>query len=201
MKFADYERIKRVIGEIFEENSDFLKEIPIDIFGLANKMGFAIKRASHMILNHREVIQTYLEINEDKDVYGFTVYDKKNSRFVIYIDDVYAGINKQRFSVAHEIGHIVLGHGKGDPEEEEIEANYFAGYLLCPDCLCLDDEVHGKVNENPLLLSELFGISLDTALINVNHIANRKNAKPVENNYEEVICNCLKQAVLTKIRD
>lgn len=200
MNFADYERIKGCIGEIFEENSDFLKSIPIDIFGLAKKMGFVIKRASYMIMEHRKMALTYLDVNKDKDIFGLSFYDDAKQHFVIYVDDINASIAKQRFSVAHEIGHIVLAHGNGD-NEEEVEANYFAGYLLCPDCLCLDDEIFEKVYKSPDLLVELFGISIDTALISADHIMKRKNAKPVENNYEETICSCLKQAVLTKIRD
>ena len=36
-----------------------------------------------------------------------------------------------RFSLAHELGHIVMKH-HGTSEEEEREADRFAGCLLCP---------------------------------------------------------------------
>ncbi|MBD3329600.1 ImmA/IrrE family metallo-endopeptidase [Candidatus Dojkabacteria bacterium] len=52
-------------------------------------------------------------------------------------------VNRQRFTVAHEFGHLVLGHAHKDPEHKEIgdinseddqerEANIFASELLMP---------------------------------------------------------------------
>lgn len=38
---------------------------------------------------------------------------------------------RERFSMAHELGHIVLGHDKDD-EISEREANIFASVFLCP---------------------------------------------------------------------
>lgn len=37
-----------------------------------------------------------------------------------------------RFTLAHELGHIVLRHARGDSPAEEAEANCFAQHLLCP---------------------------------------------------------------------
>lgn len=37
-----------------------------------------------------------------------------------------------RFSLAHELGHIVLGHGDYLVPENEAEANYFASCILAP---------------------------------------------------------------------
>lgn len=46
-------------------------------------------------------------------------------------------VNRQRFSVAHELGHLQLGHvhgsssiDLGSENFDEIEANHFAAYLL-----------------------------------------------------------------------
>ncbi len=38
---------------------------------------------------------------------------------------------RQRFTLAHELGHRVLGHQGKDPAEEQ-EADCFASHLLCP---------------------------------------------------------------------
>lgn len=38
---------------------------------------------------------------------------------------------RQRFTLAHELGHLVLQHG-GGLQAEEREADVFASYLLCP---------------------------------------------------------------------
>ena len=41
---------------------------------------------------------------------------------------------RRRFTAAHELGHIYLGHTADGPVQER-EANWFAGQLLMPDCL------------------------------------------------------------------
>lgn len=205
MNSADYEKIKSKIGEVYEENADLLNSVPIDVFGLARKMGFRLIKASDRLKLGIEKVKEFKEINESKDVYGYTFFDYKKMEYVIYYDDVNAGRNKQRFSVAHEIGHIVLGHidkGIEDSEEAEREANYFAGYLLFPDCLSTNEEIFQILSENFYLISSWFGIADDTAMIKYDHHSNR-NALPTNRyyEYEEIIMDCLEEAVLTKIRD
>jgi hypothetical protein len=39
---------------------------------------------------------------------------------------------RQRFSIAHELGHHLLGHRHGESEIAELQANIFAGALLAP---------------------------------------------------------------------
>ncbi|MGQ0824952.1 MAG: ImmA/IrrE family metallo-endopeptidase [Actinomycetota bacterium] len=39
---------------------------------------------------------------------------------------------RQRFSLAHELGHYCLGHAHDDGDVAEAEANHFAGALLVP---------------------------------------------------------------------
>jgi len=200
LKFADYERIKGIIGDIYEENADLLNSIPIDVEKLAEKMGFVIRYAFNIVDNKTKKLKLYTEINKGKTVYGFSTFDETSQKFIIYVDDINATENKIRFSIAHEIGHIVLNH-KEDNFDNEKEADYFAGYLLCPDCVCIEDKIFDKINCGPKYIMSWFGISLDAAMICLKHIENRKNAKPVENSYEEIICNCIQQAVLNKIRD
>lgn len=205
MQSADYERIKRKIGEVYEENADFLINVPIDVFGLARKMGFRLIKASDRLKFGIEKVKEFKEINKTKDVFGYTFFDISKMEYVIYYDDVNAGSNKQRFSVAHEIGHIVLGHidkGIEDSEEAEDEADYFAGYLMCPECLSTNEEIYQFVNDYFYLLSSIFGIADDTAMIKFRHHNNR-HSLPLDHcyEYEKIIMSCLEEAVLTKIRD
>ena len=205
MQSADYERIKSIIGDIYEENSDFLNDIPVDIFGLARKMGFRLIKASDRVKIGKEKAKEFVEINANKDIFGYTFFDRKNMQYVIYYDDLNAGEYKQRFSVAHEIGHIVLGHidkGIDNYEEAEKEVNYFAGYILCPDCLSTNEEIYKSLRSDINLMSILFGISEDTALIKFDHHYNRRFLPEQRfRGYEKNIMNCLEEAVLTKIRD
>ena len=80
---------------------------------------------------------------------GFSVYDAISESYVIYYNDKSDSIvrsNRYRWSIAHELGHVVLGHHKKsnrtrlfrntlsvqEYRELEEEADYFASYLLAP---------------------------------------------------------------------
>ena len=60
---------------------------------------------------------------------GFVEF--RNENYFIYYDDN-VEIETQRFTVAHEIGHIVLNHFKIFSGSREQEANMFAARLLMP---------------------------------------------------------------------
>lgn len=76
---------------------------------------------------------------------GFT-YCNGGKAYIFY-DDATCSLGRQRFTVAHELGHIILGHvGAGehtvanrDPSPNdnphEIQANQFAARILAPACV------------------------------------------------------------------
>lgn len=82
---------------------------------------------------------------------------------------------RQLFTVAHEIGHIIL---QGDQKDyidyrrnnssdiKEREANYFAGCLLMPDDIFSYQWKlqHGDINK----LSEIFGVSTPAIAVRAN---------------------------------
>lgn len=85
-----------------------------------------------------------------------------------------------RFSLAHEIGHIVLEHRNDDAESEE-EANYFASQIVAHDAIVISFLI-GSWNLDIERIRERFGISWDTArikLLNINR--NRKAYSQTEN--------------------
>lgn len=66
-----------------------------------------------------------------------------NNNWYIVVDDT-ASVPSQRFTVAHELGHILLGHMMidkikyrtfGKRNEEEQAADMFAARLLAPACI------------------------------------------------------------------
>ena len=73
--------------------------------------------------------------------------------------------HRQRFTVAHEIGHFILGHTDANydycdfnsSKPEEIEANQFAAELLMPLAILTEDILTG-VREIPLL-SKKYNVS------------------------------------------
>lgn len=109
-------------------------QLPIDIEGLANYVG---------------AIVSYEPFNEELS--GVLV--KESDRIVIGVNSSHSK-NRQRFTIAHEIGHLVLKHqgelfvdhvvmkrdGKSSKaiDRQEIEANRFAAELLMPEALVLE---------------------------------------------------------------
>lgn len=61
---------------------------------------------------------------------GLTV--RRDGRYVVLYNDQVGNERRRAFTLAHEVGHILLSHGGEDPEVEEREANAFAASLLCP---------------------------------------------------------------------
>ncbi len=53
-------------------------------------------------------------------------------QYLILYDEGEGDGCRHRFTLAHEIGHILLGHAGEDRTVEEQEANAFAASLLCP---------------------------------------------------------------------
>lgn len=80
---------------------------------------------------------------------GISIFDGKQW-FIVYDDTL--PIGRKRFTVAHEIGHIVLGHPLiagfhartmgGELSQTESEANIFASRFLAPACVLWGLNVH-----------------------------------------------------------
>lgn len=72
---------------------------------------------------------------------AYTFYNMKTSEYKIVYDRQRHFTGRENWTIAHEIGHIVLGHHKtgkagyksiiiNQSERYELEADYFAGHLL-----------------------------------------------------------------------
>ena len=102
--------------------------------------------------------------------YGLTEHAAENDGFtlgkIIFYDNTRCTPERQRFTIAHELGHIMLHHsGKlknrepadGDAAVEQA-ANVFASRLLAPACVLWGCGVH-----TPEQIAELCSISLPAA--------------------------------------
>lgn len=102
-------------------------------------------------------------------------------------------MGRQRFTIAHEIGHFVLGHYENEiyvdktyrvqfrsdaPEvshPEEVQANTFAAALLMPKAMLREDvrqRAHGNNIEDDVIdtLMKRYGVSERALLIRLNTI-------------------------------
>ncbi len=148
----------------------------VDVFKLAEYLGMKLIPYSRMTKNQRESIAE-IDIKD-----GFTVIWPSNGErqyYTFYNDD--SPYFRQRFTIAHEIKHVVYGE-EGFDEENEAFADHFARALLAPSCLVM----LMIQNQNILTISDCFNISASAADNAVKAAKNRIKAKGMELNQYEI---------------
>ncbi len=102
---------------------------------------------------------------------GFLFRPETGTPVIFY--NGFAPVGRQRFTVAHELGHLILGH-EGDlinrepsPKDNPVEtaANIFAAKLLAPACVLRGLRVHG-----PSEISHFCNISQQAAEFQMAHL-------------------------------
>lgn len=105
-----------------------LLEIPVSL----SKILHIHKQHIHLMTYSQMAARFNLSVNQYRELapseYGFTM-KKGDYNYILYNEE--KGYHTNRFTIAHEIGHIVLGH-KTDDSVTAREANCFARNLLCP---------------------------------------------------------------------
>ena len=129
MVYILYGKYKEIRNAAWQLLIDFgIESIPVKISYIAEKAGVILHRNSGMNLLKNNQIGLSFFYNSAWHI----VYDNTLSRGAI------------RFTVAHELGHIFLGHSIDEqharqfesvPNEEEQSANMFAARLLSPACV------------------------------------------------------------------
>ena len=145
-----YEVIKKSVVSLFTELN--LYDVPIDGFKICELLGIVVIRYSDV---NNEKQKACKEFNKD----GFFMEIEKNGQSVFYIyydDSMYD--RRIRFTIMHEIGHIVLDHTEHS-DLAESEANFFAKYALAPPPL-----VHKYKPEDYCELAEIFQLSQECAI-------------------------------------
>lgn len=134
--------------------------LPVDVVQIVGNNGIRLLKDSQAHeLRHGEA--------------GISVYDGKQW-FIVYDDSLPLG--RKRFTVAHELGHIFLGHplvagyharttGENLPRTEN-EANIFASRFLAPACVLWGLNAHTAAE-----ISRFCEISTEAAEIRANRMA------------------------------
>lgn len=133
-----YGKYKNSRNAAWQTLIDFqIKELPLKLTDIAKKANITIKKNSEInILKPQTLAISFL----------------LNNKWVIVYDDSFDNIAMIRFSIAHEMGHIFLGHElKGgyhqrtfnvDKPQVETEADIFASRLLAPACVLWGLNLH-----------------------------------------------------------
>ncbi len=131
MKYSDYKKARNLAWEVLIQEE--VTALPVMIGEICNRMGIPIRLYSR---------------SEAQPGDGFTT--RVQGVLCIFIDKD-CSPERQRFTAAHELGHILLGHvGQCDlvnrepsPTDNPIEqaANVFASRLLAPACVLADLQI------------------------------------------------------------
>lgn len=136
---------KQAARKVLEQYWD--KQFPVDIFSIASQMGVQVK--------YLDVLSAYSG-----------KYQMENGIPTCYVDKLDT-IERQRFTLAHEIGHHLHNHGESfrDTNEtmscwtpKERVANMFAAEVLMPKAY-VDFLIQQKKITHPLTLAEFFKVS------------------------------------------
>lgn len=113
-----------------------------------------------------------LKITDLKGLPGFTCYDRKKDRYRIFADEnLLRGCpTRFKFTVAHELGHIILNHFTYTDNSlymdyiMEREANIFVDELLMPTEAILRQRFNAKE------VAEIYRVSASAAYNKMTHI-------------------------------
>lgn len=121
-----YEEIRSIVADIYYEYG--ITNLPVNTFQLAEKMQIAINEYGDFCVDEQNKMRF---ASED----GFSYIESYGPRWhIIYNFDALG--ERAGFTLAHEIGHIVLGH-KVPSLEAEAEADAFAQQLLVPEAVLI----------------------------------------------------------------
>lgn len=152
------EKVYNITSNFISENKLF--QYPIDLFSLCKIYGWKIK------YYNKKDNKEFLQISTD----GFVV--ENNNKYIIFLNQDMIE-SRQRFTIAHEIGHIILGHhnldgynliaNSGLDTDVEQEANMFARLILCPP------QITRYLPKNANCISNLFKVSKQMAELTLQY--------------------------------
>lgn len=127
------QHVRRVVDELLGQHR--IKKAPVDVDAIATQLGIEVQR---------DVV--------DEDMSGFLFRDARANKAIIGVNGAHV-LTRQRFTVAHELGHFLLHAGEPvhidrantafrvnhrdarssmGVDDSEREANLFAAELLMP---------------------------------------------------------------------
>lgn len=165
-----YEKAKQTVADII---FDYNLKYPINIFDLIDRMGFAVVPYSNYGDNRKMLV------NFSKD--GFNQFIKSECKYFIYYNDDETYKTRINFTIAHEIGHIVLDCNDNSIESNAL-ADFFAAYLLVPVVLIIDKKLT-SVEE----IMEYFGVGFNVSKNSLSRAVKRLTCNKTYTEYEKLI--------------
>ena len=168
-----YEEIKEAVAGLFRYCG--VRSFPIVPEDIATTLGYEVIMYSQLDPASRMQVQAVYG-----DAFKFDLVNgSRGTVHRIYVNDSRPQ-GRQRFSLLHEIGHIVLGH-RQPSDVAEAEADFFAKFAIAPPSL-----VEIAHPADYLELAHLFDLSIECGSNSWNYYRKWARAKR-ENPYEEVL--------------
>jgi len=159
-----------------------------------------IKNKVNAILKKLNVVKAPIPIEKVASLFSLEIvyypkFPNSISGAIIKDEDLHAiGVNenhpkvRQRFTIAHELGHYIMGHDENTilddtfdkNTDKEREANKFAGELLMPYDL-LKSDIEKEICDIPSLAKkyEVSEQAMSIRLLETNFIHNSNLRKPI----------------------
>lgn len=130
MDKKDIEKILDIIADLYDEYN--ISELGFDLVEFCKKAEIVLVPYSSYENKTAELIR----IDED----GFNFINPLSNSCEIYYNDCIEPKQRLKFTIPHEIGHIMLGHNQtihNETEEQKRQADFFANEFYCPSILLL----------------------------------------------------------------
>lgn len=159
--YTNYKNVRNLVWKILIRYK--ITNFPLDISALAHKLNIQIHEVAYL----------------PKNIYALSYNDNGNK----YIDFISRNnVDTDRFTLAHELGHILLHHNSKDgfTQYQEEQANIFAARLLAPMIVIRKCDPKSSYE-----LSDIFGMSPESASIRFNrYLEIKKRNKFLTNSLE-----------------
>ena len=134
-----------------------INAVPVNPFRIARVLGFILVPYSSLTPEGEAVC-----LKRSTSGFKFHLEDGKRIQYYIAFNDRKCS-GHVRFTILHEIGHILLGHMQ-ESDLAEAEANFFAKYAIAPPSL-----VHLIKPDDYIEIADAFGLSSECALNSWNY--------------------------------
>lgn len=160
-----YEYLIHLVADLYEE-------LNINEFGF--DLEYTIKKLDINLIPY-SVYEKNKEIFNKLDNDGFSLINPINSKIEIYYNDKIEPKERLKFTLAHELGHIILGHNLdsvNETDEIKKEADMFARIFYCSQAFMIKYKL---ITISDLISS--FGITQGYAEVLLEKLGRRKNKK------------------------
>lgn len=206
-KFIRYNFVKSIVAKATEDNN--ISSYPVNVIDVFKNLHNCrvISYSTHMEkynLTPEEVI-SYFGSEE-----GCTIYNAKKDKYLVFYNDLdsyYKPLPRIRWTLTHELGHILLGHLKEiddikifrnslsekEYENLESEANNFTALFLANPVILDKIDIESSAD-----IEVICKLSVEASKYRYNHYLRWRETKKI-NKYDKVVLNCFNNFISKRV--